>query len=208
MTQATEKSSPRSSGGQPGQRAEAGEGRCAEPDARQDRPGASECDSVALHSGHRQRGADRQQDGAGAQHPLGRPGPQGEGGHGPGPAQQRDDEAADEVVAQAEEAGSDRRPEGKVEAAERPAGHQDRDEGVDVPAQPGRDAEPGGERGQPARAARRGLRHPGDDDAERLARQLTLLYDGATVSARMDRDPGAAAAARAAAVTLVDAACA
>ena len=43
-------------------------------------------------------------------------------------------------------------------------------------------------------------------DPERLARQLTLLYDGATVSARMDRDPGAAAAARAAAVTLVDAA--
>jgi AcrR family transcriptional regulator len=46
----------------------------------------------------------------------------------------------------------------------------------------------------------------GAADPERLARQLTLLYDGATVSARMDRDPGAAAAARAAAVTLVDAA--
>jgi AcrR family transcriptional regulator len=43
-------------------------------------------------------------------------------------------------------------------------------------------------------------------DPDRLARQLVLLYDGATVSARMDRDPGAAAAARAAAVTLVDAA--
>jgi AcrR family transcriptional regulator len=46
----------------------------------------------------------------------------------------------------------------------------------------------------------------GAADPERLARQLALLYDGATVSARMDRDPGAAAAARAAAVTLVDAA--
>ena len=46
----------------------------------------------------------------------------------------------------------------------------------------------------------------GAADPGRLARQLTLLYDGATVSARMDRDPGAAAAARAAAVTLVDAA--
>lgn len=50
-------------------------------------------------------------------------------------------------------------------------------------------------------------RAAGAADPERLARQLALLYDGATVSARMDRDPGAAAAARAAAVTLVDAAC-
>ena len=41
---------------------------------------------------------------------------------------------------------------------------------------------------------------------ERLARQLALLYDGATVTARMDRDPGAAAAARAAAAALLDAA--
>ena len=48
----------------------------------------------------------------------------------------------------------------------------------------------------------------GAADPERLGRQLALLYDGATVSARMDRDPGAAEAARAAAVTLVDAACA
>ena len=51
-------------------------------------------------------------------------------------------------------------------------------------------------------------RAAGAADPERLARQLALLYDGATVSARMDRDPGAAAAARATAVTLVDAACA
>jgi hypothetical protein len=33
-----------------------------------------------------------------------------------------------------------------------------------------------------------------------------LLYDGATVTARMDRDPGAAAAARAAGAALLDAA--
>jgi AcrR family transcriptional regulator len=41
---------------------------------------------------------------------------------------------------------------------------------------------------------------------ERLARQLVLLYDGATVVAQMDRDPSAAAAARTAAATLLDAA--
>jgi AcrR family transcriptional regulator len=39
-----------------------------------------------------------------------------------------------------------------------------------------------------------------------LAAQLVLLYDGALVSARMDRDPGAAMAARAVAETLLDAA--
>jgi hypothetical protein len=33
-----------------------------------------------------------------------------------------------------------------------------------------------------------------------------LLYDGATVAARMDRDPSAAAAARAVAAALLDAA--
>jgi len=35
-----------------------------------------------------------------------------------------------------------------------------------------------------------------------------LLYDGAAASAQMDRDPTAAAEARAAAVLLIDAACA
>jgi AcrR family transcriptional regulator len=39
-----------------------------------------------------------------------------------------------------------------------------------------------------------------------LARQLVLLYDGASMGARMDRDPGSAATARAAAATLLDAA--
>jgi AcrR family transcriptional regulator len=39
-----------------------------------------------------------------------------------------------------------------------------------------------------------------------LARQLAMLYHGASLSARMDRDLTAAAAARAAAVTLLDAA--
>ena len=43
-------------------------------------------------------------------------------------------------------------------------------------------------------------------DPRRLAGQLVLLYDGATVAARMDRDPSVAVVARAAAATLVDAA--
>jgi AcrR family transcriptional regulator len=46
----------------------------------------------------------------------------------------------------------------------------------------------------------------GAADPDRLAQQLVLLYDGATVSARMDHDPTAAAAARAAATVLLDAA--
>jgi AcrR family transcriptional regulator len=49
-------------------------------------------------------------------------------------------------------------------------------------------------------------RQAGVADAEPLARQLALLYHGATLSARMDRDRSAAATARAAAVTLLDAA--
>lgn len=43
-------------------------------------------------------------------------------------------------------------------------------------------------------------------DPEELARQLHLLYDGAGLSARMDRDPSAATTARAAAAALFDAA--
>ncbi|MFE2428168.1 TetR/AcrR family transcriptional regulator [Streptomyces sp. NPDC059373] len=43
-------------------------------------------------------------------------------------------------------------------------------------------------------------------DPEALAKQLQLLYDGAGLSARMDRDPTAAVAARAAASALLDAA--
>ncbi len=43
-------------------------------------------------------------------------------------------------------------------------------------------------------------------DPETLARQLHLLYDGATLAARMDRDPTAASTARAAAAVLLDAA--
>jgi AcrR family transcriptional regulator len=53
--------------------------------------------------------------------------------------------------------------------------------------------------GQLAREA--GAAHP-----EQLAQQLVLLYDGATVSAQMDHDPGSAAAARVVAAMLVDAA--
>jgi AcrR family transcriptional regulator len=41
---------------------------------------------------------------------------------------------------------------------------------------------------------------------EPLARQLQMIYDGASLSARMDHDPDAAAAARATAETLLDAA--
>jgi AcrR family transcriptional regulator len=43
-------------------------------------------------------------------------------------------------------------------------------------------------------------------EPERFARQLAMLYDGATVAARMDRDPGAAAAARGVAAAMLDAA--
>jgi AcrR family transcriptional regulator len=49
-------------------------------------------------------------------------------------------------------------------------------------------------------------REAGVADSEELARQLHLLYDGAGVSARMDRDPSAATTARAAATALFDAA--
>ncbi len=46
----------------------------------------------------------------------------------------------------------------------------------------------------------------GAADPDRLAQQLVLLYDGANVAARMDHDRTAAAAARAAATVLLDAA--
>jgi AcrR family transcriptional regulator len=50
-------------------------------------------------------------------------------------------------------------------------------------------------------------REAGAPDPEGLARQLHMLYDGASLSARMDHDPaGALAAARAAVATLLDAA--
>jgi len=46
----------------------------------------------------------------------------------------------------------------------------------------------------------------GAADPDLLAHQLTMLYDGAVVTARMDRNPHAAATARTVAVGLVDAA--
>jgi AcrR family transcriptional regulator len=49
-------------------------------------------------------------------------------------------------------------------------------------------------------------RAAGIAEPEVLARQLVLLYDGAGIAARMDRDPGAAAAAREVAAALVAAA--
>jgi AcrR family transcriptional regulator len=49
-------------------------------------------------------------------------------------------------------------------------------------------------------------REAGVADPDNLARQFHLLYDGAGLSARMDRDPSAATTARAAAVAILDAA--
>jgi AcrR family transcriptional regulator len=49
-------------------------------------------------------------------------------------------------------------------------------------------------------------REAGVPDPDGLARQLHLLYDGASLSARMDHDPSVAVAARAAAAALLDAA--
>ncbi|SEN04580.1 TetR/AcrR family transcriptional regulator [Actinacidiphila rubida] len=46
----------------------------------------------------------------------------------------------------------------------------------------------------------------GATDPDLLGRQLHLLYDGANLSARMDRDPTASSTARAAAAALLDAA--
>ena len=49
-------------------------------------------------------------------------------------------------------------------------------------------------------------RQAGAREPEQLAKQLALLYDGAIVTAQMDRDVGAAKAARAMAASLLDAA--
>jgi AcrR family transcriptional regulator len=49
-------------------------------------------------------------------------------------------------------------------------------------------------------------REAGVPDPEKLGRQLHMIYDGASLSARMDHDPSAAVAARAAAEVLLDAA--
>jgi AcrR family transcriptional regulator len=50
-------------------------------------------------------------------------------------------------------------------------------------------------------------REAGAAEPEKLGRQLYMIYDGASLSARMDRDPSSAVTARAAAETLLDAAC-
>jgi len=49
-------------------------------------------------------------------------------------------------------------------------------------------------------------REAGAPEPEVLARQLHVVYDGATQTARMDHDPAAAGVARATAATLLDAA--
>ena len=41
-------------------------------------------------------------------------------------------------------------------------------------------------------------------NADALGRQLVMLYDGATVAAQLDKDPSAAAQARAAAAALME----
>ena len=56
------------------------------------------------------------------------------------------------------------------------------------------------------RCSRASPGRPGVPDAPGLARQFHLLYDGSGQSARMDHDPAAATAARAAAEALLDAA--
>ena len=47
-------------------------------------------------------------------------------------------------------------------------------------------------------------REAGAPDPDMLGRQLHMIYDGASLSARMDRDPSASVAARAAAAALLD----
>jgi AcrR family transcriptional regulator len=49
-------------------------------------------------------------------------------------------------------------------------------------------------------------RDAGASDPQTLARQLALIYDGAAVGARMDRDPDIAQVSRASAAALIDAA--
>jgi hypothetical protein len=73
---------------------------------------------------------------------------------------------------------------------------------------------PGGPAQEPADVYRQSVRSlfrelaeaAGAVDPELLAGQLALLYDGATVAARMDRNPGTGGTAREIAATLVDAA--
>jgi AcrR family transcriptional regulator len=73
---------------------------------------------------------------------------------------------------------------------------------------------PGGPAEEPANAYRDSVRSlfrelaeaAGAADPEHLARQLALLYDGATVAARMDRNPAVGSTAREIAATLLDAA--
>lgn len=78
----------------------------------------------------------------------------------------------------------------------------------------GADAKPGSRVAGACEDSRRWLRglfttlarDAGATDPTALAQQLVMLYDGASVSAQMDHDPGAALAARAVAAALLDAA--
>jgi len=77
-------------------------------------------------------------------------------------AQQRDDEAAYQVVGQSEKTGRDRGAERQEEPAERPAGDDDRDQRVHIGAKAARNADHRYQRGEHARATCRGLRQEDD----------------------------------------------
>src|SRR2546426_12000622 len=94
-----------------------------------------------LDAGERQRSPRRKEDGADSQNPAGRPRPQQKRGQGTRAGQQRYDEAADEMVSQAEKTRGDRGPERQVQPAERPAGNDDRNEGKHVRTKTGGNAE-------------------------------------------------------------------
>lgn len=129
-------------GGQARQCPEASKGRGSETDARDKGSRASHRKRVIQHAHQGQRRAGCQQDGPDIEDSTGRPGTQDERSQRSGPAQQGDDEPTHEVTAQAEQGTGHRRAEREVQPTERPAGHHDGDDRVDVGAQTQRDAEP------------------------------------------------------------------
>ncbi len=114
---------------------------------------------MGLDSAQRDRAARREQRRPDGQDPLRRPALQRERRPRAGPAQQRDDQPADQMAAEPEQLGGVRWPEGEVKPAQRPAGHDDRDQREQVGAQSGRYAQPGGQRGGRTGPPGRGLRH-------------------------------------------------
>lgn len=129
-------------GRQARQRPEGSKGRGSEADTRNKGPRASHRKRVNQHAHQGQRRAGCQQDGPDIEDPTGRPGTQDERSQRSGPAQQGDDEPTHEVTAQAEQGNGHRRAEGEVQPTERPAGHHDGDDRVDVGTQTQRESEP------------------------------------------------------------------